>query len=121
MLRTGSLHLCVETGANHSHYLRNIGLVLLLKGDYDGALAQHKKALAVRESVLGKDHPETAGRYNNIGEVLLHKGDYDGALSLHKKALAIHEVTVGEGHPETAYNHIGGVLYDRALSQYKRH
>jgi tetratricopeptide (TPR) repeat protein len=51
------------------------------KGDYDGALEQYEKALAIAESVLGTDHPATT--YNNIGVggLLFDEGDYDGAVT----------------------------------------
>ena len=51
------------------------------KGDYDGALAEHRKALNIWESILGKDHPNIAKCYNNIGSIKERKGDYRGALS----------------------------------------
>ncbi|MDR1062718.1 MAG: tetratricopeptide repeat protein [Azoarcus sp.] len=37
------------------------------QGDYTAALALNQKALAIREEVLGKQHPDTALSYNNIG------------------------------------------------------
>jgi tetratricopeptide (TPR) repeat protein len=60
---------------------------LLSKGDYDGALVQYEKALAVRDSVLGKAHLDTAAISDNIALVLNEMGDYEGALVLFQKAL----------------------------------
>jgi tetratricopeptide (TPR) repeat protein len=53
---------------------------LLIKGDYEAALVEYQKALAIQEASLGKDHPDTATTYSNIGSVLFEKGDYEGAL-----------------------------------------
>ena len=46
------------------------------KGDLDGALQQHQKALKIRESVLGVNHPNIATSYNSIGALLQDKGDF---------------------------------------------
>jgi tetratricopeptide (TPR) repeat protein len=66
----------------------------VLGSDYDGALVEYLKALAIQESVLefvlGTEHQDAANTSNNIGEVLYTKGDYDGALVEYRKALAIH-------------------------------
>jgi tetratricopeptide (TPR) repeat protein len=99
---------------------------------------QFENALAIEESVLGKDPPNTATAYYNIGSVLHAKGgydgalsqyetvlgkghigsvlraksDYDGALVQHGMALAVRETVSGQDHPSTAnlYNNIGYVL-----------
>ena len=47
------------------------------------------KALEIKESKLGKDHPDTATTYNNIATVYKAKGDYDKALEYYLKALRI--------------------------------
>ena len=39
----------------------NIGTVLQTMGDYDGALVEFNRCLAIRESVLGLDHSITKG------------------------------------------------------------
>jgi tetratricopeptide (TPR) repeat protein len=44
----------------------NIREVLFYKGDYDGSIVWYEKALVIRESVLGKDYPDTVTAYNNI-------------------------------------------------------
>lgn len=56
-------------------------------GDYDKALEYYGKALEIRESKLGKDHPSTAMTYNNIAGVYRAKGDYDKALEYYLLAL----------------------------------
>ena len=45
-------------------------------------MAYHKKAEAIQEAKLGKDHLETAVTYNNIGVVYSDKGELDRALAL---------------------------------------
>jgi len=102
---------------------------------YSDALKWHKKALAIREKVLGADHPDTATTYNNIAGVYYSLGDYEQALERLEKALAIQEKVLGADHPDTAatYNNIGLVYdslgdyeqaqewYEKALAIQKKH
>jgi tetratricopeptide (TPR) repeat protein len=84
-------------------------------GQYDEALEWYTKALAIREKVLGKEHPDTAATYNNMAGVYDSQGDYEKALEWYTKALAISEKVLGKEHPDTAatYNNMAGV-YDRS-------
>ena len=83
--------------------------------------------MKIRESNLGKDHPETAVTYNNIAGVYKAKGEYDRALVYYLKALEVKETKLGKDHPDTAttYNNIAGVHYakceyDKALDYHKK-
>jgi tetratricopeptide (TPR) repeat protein len=105
----------------------NIGNVYDDLGDYDKALEYHNKALEIRKSVLGENHPDTASSYDNIGIVYRNLGDYDKALEYHFKALEIYKDILGEKHRDTAmsYNNIGAVYYnlgdyDKALEYYNK-
>ena len=91
-------------------------------GNYTQALDWYCKALPIHESVLGKNHPDTASTYNNIASVYDNLGDYPKALEWHFKALPIRESLLGENHPATAttYNNIASVYnslgdYPKAL------
>ena len=87
----------------------NIGLVYDNLCIYDKSLDYNFKALAVREKVLGLEHPSTAMSYNNIGVVYHALGDYDKSLEYHFKALSVFEKVFGAEHPNaaTSYNNIG--------------
>ncbi|MDR2260506.1 MAG: tetratricopeptide repeat protein, partial [Azoarcus sp.] len=105
----------------------NRGVVFDKQGDYDKALEGYRKALAIQEKVLGKDHPSTATTYNNIAEVYHSQGKYEEALEGYRKALAIQEKVLGKDHPHTAttYNNIAGVYhsqgkYEEALEGYRK-
>jgi tetratricopeptide (TPR) repeat protein len=85
----------------------------------DGALATYaeaqllsERALAIREKLLGPDHPDTALSLNNLGVLLQVQGDFPGARRCYESALAIHEKALGPDHPETANNlsNLGGLL-----------
>ncbi|MDR3267632.1 MAG: tetratricopeptide repeat protein, partial [Tannerella sp.] len=98
-----------ETG-NLYHFL---GYGFNALADYPQALEWYLKALAIREKVLGKEHPYTASTCNNIAGVYRNQGKYDEALEWYLKALAIVEKVLGKEHPYTAstYNNIA-LVYD---------
>ncbi len=77
-------------------------------GRYDKALSFQKKALEIREEVLGDKHPDIASSYNNMASVYDSQGNYPKALELNQKALKIRETVLGDKHPDTAasYNNI---------------
>jgi tetratricopeptide (TPR) repeat protein len=70
-------------------------------GDLAGARALHERALHIRETRLGPDHPDTAHSLNNLANVLRAQGDLDRARTLHQRALAIYETRLGTDHPST--------------------
>jgi tetratricopeptide (TPR) repeat protein len=61
-----------------------------------------KRALAIDETVLGKEHRYTSSDLSNLANVLMFKGRYDEAEPLVRRALAIQEKTFGPEHPQTA-------------------
>lgn len=81
------------------------------RGQYGEALKSCREALAIREKVLGKQHPDTAESYNNAAHCLWSQDKSDEALPLFREALAIREKVLGE-HPDTAdsYNNVGCCL-----------
>ena len=115
-----------ETKLVASVFLK-IGNGYYYMGDYGKALEYLEKAKGIKESKLGKDHPETATTYNNIALVYKNMGDYDKALEYHEKAMEISESKLGKDHPDTAttYNNIALVYeakgdYDKALEYYEK-
>ena len=79
----------------------NIGLVLDDEGKHEEALNYYQKALAIREKVLGTEHPNTATTYHNIGFSYYKMKKYDTALEYMNKALAIFQEKLGPIHPRT--------------------
>jgi tetratricopeptide (TPR) repeat protein len=88
----------------------NVALVLDVLGAYRrkvlAAFAEaqrlHQDALAIREQVLGAEHPGTAVSLNNLATLLQDQGDFVGARKLFERALAIDEKFYGSDHPEVA-------------------
>ena len=69
---------------------------------YVEARPLHERALAIREKVLGAEHPDTAESLNNLAHLLQDQGDLAGARPLFERALAIREKVLGAEHPDTA-------------------
>jgi hypothetical protein len=74
--------------------------VLQAQGDLAGARLLHERALAIREKVLGPEHPLTGQSLNNLALLLQDQGGLAGARPLCERALAIGEKFQPE-HPNT--------------------
>jgi tetratricopeptide (TPR) repeat protein len=87
-------------------------------GNYSEARIYSERALAIREQVLGPEHPDTALSLNNLAGLLRAQGDYAAARPLSERALAIWEQVLGPDHPHTAtsLNNLAGLL--RAQGDY---
>jgi eukaryotic-like serine/threonine-protein kinase len=81
----------------------NLGYVHDAAGNLAEAKALQEKALALRESVLGEDHPLIAKSLQSLANVHFSLGELEQAKSLQERALAVREATVGTEHPEYAY------------------
>jgi len=84
-------------------------------GNYAQAQPLAERALAIREKVLGPEHPETATSLNNLGILLKKQGDLAGARSLYERALAATEKALGPDHPDTAnsLNNLANLLQEQ--------
>jgi tetratricopeptide (TPR) repeat protein len=69
---------------------------------YSGARSLKERALAIREKVLGPEHPDKADSLNNLALLLHAQGDLAGARPLLERALAIKEKVLGPEHPDVA-------------------
>ncbi len=69
---------------------------------YAQARPLHERALAIRETVLGPEHPHTAASLGNLALLLRAQGDLAAARPLFERALAIRETALGPEHPHTA-------------------
>ena len=71
----------------------NVGLCLDAMGDYQGALQNSRKALAIDETLLSSGDPNDvdnlAGDYNDIANKLEHIGDLPGSLENYRRAADI--------------------------------
>ncbi|WP_292761209.1 tetratricopeptide repeat protein, partial [Nostoc sp. NOS(2021)] len=72
------------------------------QGRYSEAEPLYKKALELRQRLLGEEHPDVASSYNNLAGLYHSQGRYSDAEPLYKKALSIAELSLGIDHPSTA-------------------
>jgi len=79
-----------------------IAMFLASQGEYTRALPLAERALAIIESALGPDHPDTALRLGNLAVTYSDLGRVADALPLAQRALAITEAALGPDHPDTA-------------------
>jgi len=86
-----------------------------------------ERALSIKESVLGPDHPEVAKSLMNLGILVRKEGDFAEAQRLLERSLEIREKKLGPRDPETAasLDEIADVLqttgkYETARGLYER-
>jgi tetratricopeptide (TPR) repeat protein len=82
-------------------------------GAYVFARPLYELALAVREEVLGLEHPATVISLNNLADLLQAQGDLAAAQALYERAFRANEKLLGSDHPNTAtsLNNLAGVLW----------
>jgi CHAT domain-containing protein/Tfp pilus assembly protein PilF len=84
-------------------------------------------AVAIKEKVLGPDHPQVAVSLRLLGNLLSTQGDYERARKYYERAVAIHEKTAGQDpHQEVDVFQAFGTLlqtlgdFEAARSAYER-
>jgi tetratricopeptide (TPR) repeat protein len=81
--------------------LHNLGCCCQLQGKYAEAEAMHRQTLQLKETVLGKEHPDTLMSMNNLAESLRQQGKYADAEAMHRQTLQLKETVLGKDHPRT--------------------
>lgn len=71
------------------------------KGSYNMAEDMERRALEMREKVLGKEHPATLVSLSNLALVLQNQGKYKQAEEMNRRALEGYEKVFGKEHPGT--------------------
>ncbi|HEU4326930.1 MAG TPA: tetratricopeptide repeat protein [Roseiflexaceae bacterium] len=79
----------------------NLGFYLNAQGSYDAARPLYERALAIRERVLGADHPDTATSLNNLAVLHANQSQFALALPLLERAIRIRQARLGSQHPDT--------------------
>jgi tetratricopeptide (TPR) repeat protein len=71
------------------------------QGKYKEAELLYQQALALRQKLLGDDHPDVASSLNNLAFLYKSQGKYKEAEPLYQQALNIFEQRLGVDHPHT--------------------
>ena len=64
-------------------------------GQVRGGGALYKRSLAIREKLLGPDHPDVATSLGNLAVMYDDQGRYEESEPLHRRALEIRETALG--------------------------
>jgi len=103
-------------GPDHP-YLFNLKETLALtfqsNGMPDTAIAIHRRLLADRERVFGKEHPDYAFSLYNLGRELCRVKKFGEGLPLLEQAIGVREKALGPGHYLVGY---GLISYATALA-----
>ncbi len=99
----------------HATLMSSLGIVHEGKGDLEGAQALKEQTLALRQRLLGPEHPAVANAHNNLAVLHLVRGDLDSAERHNRRALAIRKRTLGPNHPDVGNSllNLGNVLSRR--------
>ncbi|CAM9733325.1 unnamed protein product [Scytosiphon promiscuus] len=104
------------------------------QGKYEEAEPLYERSQAIREKVLGPEHPDVAESLNNRALLLDEQGKYVEAEPLYERCQAIEEKVLGPEHPSLAttlnnraalleiqgkYNE-AGPLYERCQAIYEK-
>jgi tetratricopeptide (TPR) repeat protein len=79
-----------------------LAMVAYSRAQYEDALALARGALAKKEAVYGRDHPEVATTLNNLAIVQTASGATKDAIATIERSLAITASAYGSEHPEVA-------------------
>jgi tetratricopeptide (TPR) repeat protein len=84
-------------------------------GDLRSARPWFDRALAIRQKMLGPDHPDTAAALNSLAWLLYGQGELAAARHLYERALATRRRVLGPDHLDTgeSLNNLGLVLRDQ--------
>jgi len=77
-------------------------LKLYQEGKYSTAISLAERSLAIREKVLGKEHPDVANSLNNLAVLYYAQGNYRQAELSYLRSLAIREKVLGKEHLDVA-------------------
>jgi len=89
-------------GLRGAELLSATGSVLLVMGEREEARVMYDRTLAIRERLLGSEHPDVATALQNVGTALHLSGSHREAMALFERGLAIQEKTLGAQHPAVA-------------------
>jgi tetratricopeptide (TPR) repeat protein len=79
--------------------MSNLALVLGNQGKYEETELMHRRALALREKVLGKEHPNTLASVYCLAHLLAKQDLYNEATTLYRRACDGYSVVLGDDHP----------------------
>lgn len=80
--------------------LHHLGGMALALQRYDEAKQRLERALALRQKLLGPEHPRSIYSLHDLTSVLAEQGRYEEARHSYERVLALMEKTLGPEHPQ---------------------
>jgi tetratricopeptide (TPR) repeat protein len=104
--RTATQNLAIRAAPQSSELaeadrLENSASISFSKRDFEKATDLLKKSLAIRERVLGIDHPEVAETLHALANIYQTEREYSKAEPLYLRAISILDIKLGVSHPDT--------------------
>jgi tetratricopeptide (TPR) repeat protein len=116
-----------ESSSQAAIGLNNLGTDYLAMRDFARARDAFARVLAIREGLLGPDHPAIGRALANLAAATAELGELDEATALQERALAVLERALGPDHPviATTLGNLGKDLamtgrFDEAMAAYER-
>ncbi|KAI8666162.1 hypothetical protein NCS57_00840200 [Fusarium keratoplasticum] len=81
--------------------LVNAGWYRWMRGRYNEVEQMNRRALEVREKVLGREHPDTLTSVGILASVLRDLGKYEESEQMNRRVLEAREKVLGREHPDT--------------------
>ena len=103
----------------HAWLLNDLGCVFELEGLRTEALRAHQQALALKEKMLGSDHPDVGISESNLAIVLLELGRNAEALTHNDRATRLLMAGLGADHPDLAFSFSEGGEILNALGRHR--
>jgi len=84
----------------------SIGWVLTVQGELNAARAEFERSKAIREKLLGADHPALANTWNELSALEIELGDYPAAVASARRELEV-SLLIGADSPAVFRARIG--------------
>jgi tetratricopeptide (TPR) repeat protein len=92
---------------------------LYAEGKYAESIEAGRRALEIRQELLGDDHPATAESLNNLALLAKSVGAYEQARKLYDRAVSIRRTVLGEQHPDYAESLSNLATLHHSLGEYE--
>jgi serine/threonine protein kinase len=80
-----------------------LGISYWLAGDYERAIKEHERALTLRESNLGHDHPDTMKSLQCLAQEYMGASRLNDAIRLHEQIFKLRKAELGPDDVETLW------------------
>jgi tetratricopeptide (TPR) repeat protein len=104
MKQRGLDHAAVNKYMNTVSYsvkYERYGEHICKEGDYNGAIVEFQKSMALEQSALGQYHLTQAALFRNIGDAYMGLGKDDRAIVNYRNAILIYQPNLGKSHEDT--------------------